>query len=65
MGGAPSATLHTQVVDLTALLLALADATVEHQAALMSGDPVPVTLAEARDRFMSTAEAYRDLQQSG
>jgi hypothetical protein len=65
LGGALSATLHTQVVDLTALLVALADAAVEHQAAMITGDPVPVTLAEARDRFTSTAEAYRDLQQPG
>jgi hypothetical protein len=65
LGGAPSATLHTQVVDLTALLVALVDAAVDHQAALITGDPVPVTLAEARDRLSTTAEAYRDLQQPG
>lgn len=65
LGGAPSATLRTQVADLTALLVALADAAVEHQAALITGDPVPVTLGEARDRLSTSAEAYRDLQQPG
>ena len=65
LGGEASATLYTQVADLAALLVALADAAVEHQAALMTDAPVPVTLAEARNRLSTTTEAYRDLQQPG
>jgi len=65
LGGEASAALYTQVADLTALLVALADAAVEHQAALITDDPVPATLAEARDRLTTTTEAYRDLQQPG
>jgi hypothetical protein len=65
LGGESSATLRTQVRDLTALLVALADAAVEHQATLITDDPVPATLAEARDRLARTTEAYRDLQQPG
>ena len=65
LGGTSSATLHRQLGELTALLVALADSAVEHQATLMSDDPVPVTLAEARDRLSTSAEAYRGLQQPG
>ena len=62
LGGTPSSTLLRQVEDLTALLVALADQAVEHQASLASDDPVPATLAEARERLATTTQAYRDLQ---
>jgi hypothetical protein len=73
LGGTSSATLRRQVEELGALLVALADEAVEHQASLASDDPVPVTLAEARDRLATTTTAYqelsgpeaRDLQQPG
>jgi hypothetical protein len=62
LGGAPSPTLQRQVEELTALLVALGDEAVEHQASLASDDPVPATLAEARERLANTTEALRDLQ---
>lgn len=62
LGGTPSPTLQRQVEELTALLVALADEAVEHQASLASDDPVPATLAEARERLSTTTQAYRDLQ---
>jgi hypothetical protein len=63
LGGTPSSTLARQVEELTALLVALADEAVEHQASLASDDPVPATLAEARERLANTTQALRDLQQ--
>jgi hypothetical protein len=62
LGGTPSSTLLRQVEELTALLVALADEAVEHQASLASDDPVPATLAEARERLANTTQAFRDLQ---
>jgi hypothetical protein len=62
LGGTPSSTLLKQVEELTALLVALADEAVEHQASLASDDPVPATLADARERLETTTKAYRDLQ---
>ncbi|HSK97451.1 MAG TPA: hypothetical protein VK891_12605 [Euzebyales bacterium] len=62
LGGVPSETLRRQVEELTALLVALADQAVEHQASLASDDPVPVTLAEARERLATTTQAYRELR---
>lgn len=65
LGGTPSSTLLRQVQELTALLLALADQAIEHQASLTSDDPVPATLAEARQRLATTTQAYRDLHRAG
>jgi len=65
LGGTSSPTLFARAAGLTSLLVALADSAVDHQATLMSDDPVPVTLAEARDRLSNTSIAYRDLQQPG
>jgi len=62
LGGDPSATLRRQVEELRALLVALADEAVEHQASLASDDPVPATLAEARERLATTTQAYRELR---
>jgi hypothetical protein len=62
LGGGPSTTLRGQVEELRALLVALADEAVEHQASLASDDPVPVTLAEARERLRTTTAAYRELR---
>lgn len=60
-----STTLSTQTTGLTALLVALADSAVEHQATLMTDHPVPATLAEARARLSDRSAAYRTHQQPG
>lgn len=65
LAGVSSTTLRTQVKDLTALLVALADSALEHQATLMTDAPVPVTLAEARHRLTQRSAAYRDLKGGG
>lgn len=65
LGGRRSDSLEQQVRDLTDLLVALADEAVEHQATLTSDDPVPATLAEARERLTATREAYRELPSPG
>jgi hypothetical protein len=65
LGGAASSTLLRQVEELTSLLVALADEAVDHQASLAHDDPVPVTLAEAKERLKASTQAYRDLQQPG
>lgn len=62
LGGTQSLTLRRQVEELRALLVALADEAVEHQASLASDDPVPASLTEARERLATTTEAYRELQ---
>jgi hypothetical protein len=62
LGGAASSTLLRQVETLTALLVALADEAVEHQASLADDDPVPVSLAEARERLSASTQAYRELR---
>jgi hypothetical protein len=62
LGGAASSTLLRQVETLTALLVALADEAVEHQASLADDDPVPVSLAEAKERLSASTQAYRELR---
>jgi len=64
LGGAESDTLRRQVEELRALLVALADEAVEHQASLENDDPTAATLADARDRMRTTTEAYRELRRS-
>ncbi len=61
LGGRPSSRLDVQVREVADLLVALADEAVEHQAALASDDPVPATLAEARDRLAASRVAYDEL----
>lgn len=61
LGGRTSQRLADQVVDLTELLVALADEAVEHQATLVSDLPVPATLAEAHLRLRATRQAYTEL----
>lgn len=63
LGGASSTTVQRQVEELRALLVALADEAVEHQASLVGDDPAPATLADARDRLAASTQAYRELQQ--
>lgn len=65
LGGAASSTLTRQVEALTALLVALADEAVEHQASLAHDDPGPVSLAEAKERLAATTQAYRNLREPG
>lgn len=65
LAGVSSTTLRTQVKDLTALLVALADSALEHQATLITDAPVPVTLAEARQRLTQRSAAYRSLRATG
>lgn len=61
LGGAASNTLRRQITELRALLVALADEAVEHQASLASDDPTAATLTDARERLRTTTEAYREL----
>ena len=50
-----------EVAELTALLVALADAAVEAQPSLAPEEPVPVGIADAQRRRGSTQQAYDDL----
>lgn len=62
--GAPATddrSLRGDVDELTALLVALADAAVEAQPDLAPDVPVPVTLADAQDRLGRTHDAYDEL----
>lgn len=61
LGGTASTALDDQVRQLTELLVALADEAIDHQATLASDEPVPATLAEARERLALTRQAYEEL----
>ena len=51
LGGEHAPRLYRQIDEVTVLLVALADAAVEHQAALAQTSTVPATLRDARDRL--------------
>lgn len=61
LGGATSSTVRTRMGELTALLVGVADAAIEHRAVRLGEAALPDTLTEARDTLAASTGAYREL----